>query len=138
MCGEYEIINITQGACSQSLLFAQYSIVIDVSETGGGIGRMLDHIGDQKNAAQHYSRQVSSLMGLDLSVLYKVQAGQQQNSRTGVKDRMKKGKGTGVETKVNFCMRDEYYKGYRQGNSDRNDNDRRSKIACFGGTRMAA
>src|ERR1700754_2408769 len=121
---ENKIIYITRDTSLLFLRIAQQPVMIQVSKTRGRIRCMIDNIGNKKDRAQHHRDPVNRFMRPDLAILYKIKTRDQQDSRAGIQDSMKKWENMRVEPKIDLCRRHQDQKSHRRRYSDRNNNDR--------------
>src|SRR5258708_39504096 len=121
MRGEDKIIDMPQGPGLLLLDIAQHSVVVEIAKTGGGIGSMIDHIGNEENGTETDGDPVGAAVRGHLSVLYKIQTGQQEDSRARIEDRMKQGERPRVETRIQFGLWPQDKEGYSGGDGDRHN-----------------
>ncbi len=83
------------------------------------IGRMIDHIRNQKDRTQHHRRPVRPSMRPHLPMPDKIQARQQQYSRTGIQDRIKQRQRPGIEPKIDLRVRHKDQECHRRRDRNR-------------------
>ena len=105
MRSEDKIIHITQRTGLLLFGITEYPVMVQITEPRRRIGGMIEHIGNEEDRAQHDGREVGPLVRSDLAMPDKIQAGEQQDGRARIQDRMEEGKAPGIETQIHLSHR---------------------------------